>query len=62
MGSIDHLKTPMLDQIGIKDLEVFIVLVRNYFFLKNYVTFEGVVSHNNLYYQHLADARYQVSF
>ena len=36
--------------------------VRNYLFLKNYVTWEGVVSHNVLYYQQLAIACYQVSF
>ena len=37
------------------------ILVRNYFFLKNYVTSEGAVSHN-LYYQQLYIACYQVSF
>ena len=41
-------KTLLLDefvrfQIRITD---FIILVRNYLFLKNYVTSEGVVSHN----------------
>ena len=40
----------------------FNILVRNYFFLKNYVTSEGAVSHNVLYYQQLSIARYQVSF
>ena len=29
---------------------------------ENYVTSEGVVSHNVLYYQQLSNARYQVSF
>ena len=38
------------------------ILVRNYFFLENYVTSEGAVSHNVLYYQQLSIARYQVSF
>ena len=38
------------------------ILVEYYFFLKNYVTSEGVVSHNDLYYQQLSIARYQVSF
>ena len=38
------------------------ILVRNNLFLKNYVTSEGVVSHNVLYYQQLPNARYQVSF
>ena len=34
------------------DLEI--KLVENYFFLKNYVTLEGAVSHNVLYYQQLS--------
>ena len=38
------------------------ILVRNYFFLKNYVTSEGDVSHNVLYYQQLSITRYQVRF
>ena len=33
-----------------------IILVRNYFFLKNYVSSEGAVSHNVLYYQQLSIA------
>ena len=37
-------------------------LVENYFFLENYVTSEGAVSHNVLYYQQLSIACYQVSF
>ena len=28
------------------------ILVENYFFLENYVTSEGAVSHNVSYYQH----------
>ena len=36
--------------------------VENYFFLENYVTSEGAVSHNVLYYQQLSIARYQVRF
>ena len=40
----------------------FNVWVRNNLFPKNYVTSEGAVSHNVLYYQHLFIARYQVSF
>ena len=32
--------------------------VRNYFFLKNYVS-EGAVSHNVLYFQQLSIARFQ---
>ena len=38
------------------------ILVRNYFFLKNYFTSEGAVTHNVLYYQQLSIARYQVRF
>ena len=38
------------------------ILVINYFVLKNYVTAEGAVSHNVLYYQQLSVACYQVSF
>ena len=36
--------------------------MRNYLFLKNYITSEGAVSHNNLYYEQISIARYQVSF
>ena len=38
------------------------ILVRNYFFLKDYNTLEEAVSQNVLYYQQLSIARYQVSF
>ena len=38
------------------------VLVGNYFFLENYFTSEGAVSHNVLYYQQLSITRYQVRF
>ena len=34
----------------------------NYFFLKNYVTLEGAVSHNVLYYQPLPITRNQERF
>ena len=40
----------------------FNILVRYYIILKNYVTLEGAVSHNVVYYQQLSNARYQVSF
>ena len=40
----------------------FNIWVRNYFFLKNYVTYEGAVSHNVLYYKQLSIVHYQVSF
>ena len=36
--------------------------VENYFFLENYGTSEGAISHNVLYYQQLSIACYQVSF
>ena len=36
------------------------ILLRIYFFLKNYVTSEGAVSHIVLYYQQLIVACYQV--
>ena len=36
--------------------------MENYFLLEIYITSEGVVSHNVLYYQHLPITRYQVSF
>ena len=38
------------------------ISVENYIFLEKYVTSEGAVSHNVLYYQHLSITRYQVSF
>ena len=34
----------------------------NNFFPENYVTSEGAVSHNVVYYQQLSITRYQVSF
>ena len=37
-------------------------ICENYFFLENYVTSEGAVPHNVLYYQQLPIARYQVRF
>ena len=36
--------------------------MRNNFFLKIYVTSEGAISHNALYYQQLSIACYQVGF
>ena len=36
--------------------------MENYFLLKNYVTSEGAVSHNVLYFQQLSITRYQGSF
>ena len=38
------------------------ILVENYFFFENFVTSEGGVSLNVLYYQKLSIACYQVSF
>ena len=44
-------------------LKYFFIWVRNYLFLKNYITSEGAVSHNVFkYYQQLSIARYQVTF
>ena len=43
-------------------LKSFNIWVRNYLFLKNYVTSEGAVSHNVLYSQQLSIGCYQVSF
>ena len=34
----------------------------NYFFLENYITLEGAVSHNVLYYQPIPITRYQERF
>ena len=39
-----------------------IKFVENYFFLKNYISLEWVVSHNVLYYQLLSITYYQVRF
>ena len=41
---------------------LFINWVRNYLFLKNYLTLDGANSHNVSYYQQLPIARYQFSF
>ena len=38
------------------------ILLRNYFFLKKYITSGGAVSHKILYYQQLPITRYQVRF
>ena len=38
------------------------ILVENYFVLENYVTSEGAVSHDVLYYQQLPVTCYQVMF
>ena len=49
-------------QIPKKVLKCFSVWMRNYLFLKNYVTSEGAFSPNVLYYKHISIARYQVNF
>ena len=36
--------------------------MENYFFLENYMTLKGAVSHNVLYYQQLSITHYQVRF
>ena len=38
------------------------IWVRTYLSLKNYVTSEGAVSYDVLYYQQLSTTRYQVTF
>ena len=35
------------------EVSLIVILVENYFFLENYVTSEGAISHNVLYYQRL---------
>ena len=42
-------------------LKFFIIWVRSYLFLKNYITSERAISHNIFYYQQLSIACYQVS-
>ena len=43
-------------------MKSFIIWVRNFLCLKNYVTSEGAVSHNDFDYEQLAMACHQVSF
>ena len=38
------------------------IIVRNYLFLKNFVTSEGAISHNVVYYSQLSVAHYKVIF
>ena len=55
----------VLSDAWFRDLKIWgleIEFVGNYFFLENYVTSEGAVSHNVLYYQQLPITRYQVRF
>ena len=58
----------MLSDAWFRDLKILLLwgleikLVENYFFLKNYVTLEGAVSQNILYYQQLSIPRNQVGF
>ena len=51
-------KTLLSHEVGcFQMLEIkFKYFVENYFFLENYVTSEGAVSHNVLYYQQLSIA------
>ena len=55
-------KTPRVSHVwkapGPKSLNVWVTI---YLCLKNYVTSEGAISHNVLYYQQLSIARYEVS-
>ena len=48
-------KTPLFDEFVCVQ-KSFIILVRNYLFLKIYVISEGAASHNVLYYQQLSNA------
>ena len=50
--SHENLRFQMLDFEVSKSMSN--TLVENYFFLKNYVTSEGAISHNILYYQQLS--------
>ena len=43
-------------------LKYFFIWVRNYLFLKNYITSEGAVSHIVVNFQKLSAASYRVSF
>ena len=57
----------MLSDAWFQDLKFYIwgleiKFVKNYFFLQNYVTSEGAVSHIVLHYQPLPITRYQVGF
>ena len=54
-------KPPLLDERLLARSLVFFYSEK-LLFLKNYVTSEGVVSHNVLYDQQLFNARYKVSF
>ena len=51
-------KTPLSHEV----VCVYYVRVENYFFLENYGTSEGAVSHNVLYHQPLPITRHQVRF
>ena len=54
-------KTHLLAQIGVLS-EVFYYFIENLPLSHNYITSDGAVSHNLLYYQQLSVTRYQVSF
>ena len=53
-------ETPLLHKFACFKMDS--IRVRNYLFLKKYVTSKGGVSHNVLYYQQLSIGRYQVSY
>ena len=59
-------RTCVLSDAWFRDLKIYwgleILFVVNYFYLENYLTSEGAVSHNVFYYQQLSIACYQVSF
>ena len=51
-------KTPLSHEVVVLEIK----FVENYFFLENYFTSEGAVSHNVLCYQQLSITRYQVRY
>ena len=61
-------KTPLSHEVvcfRTLDFEIWgleVKFVKNYFFLENYVTLEGSVSHSVLHYQPLSITRYLVRF
>ena len=52
----------VLSDASFRDLKIQFKLVENYFFLENYVTSEGAVSHNVLYHQPLPITCHQERF
>ena len=55
-------RSSVLADAWFRDVKFLIKIVENYFFLENFVTSEGAVSHHVLYCQPLLFTRYQVRF